>query len=225
MKRSLPCVLILVLASCSRAPETADGPLTRELLQRHIVDRGPVRYRTVNDYCWTAEEVESIIDETSTSATVKVRESGYREPKEQVKLSPRIERKLDREARKSGMGKHTREMLKTRRVQYGDTTRTATYEFSRNSIDDFWRVDHCNLTLKLKTGPYGEPVEPEKVAQSAEQNTLSSNEPKIHEPQKNASTSEQTHITAETSENRTVFPKKNFSDTFRRATKAWSYNT
>lgn len=121
--------IILSLSGCSKGPEVVDGPLTVEILQRHLVDRGPIRY-SEDDYYWKCEGVESIPEQSSARATVEVRESGFR----------------------SKHGKKTVWSPFRTRVQYGETSRTTMYELTRKSSDDFWRVDHCNWVLKLKTG-------------------------------------------------------------------------
>ncbi len=183
MKTRLAALLtLLVFICCGERPEIVDGPLTCELLQRHIVEHGPLRYRTEPDYLWTAEEVESIEEQTPTTATIKVRESGYRESKKKINLSPGMERRFNRVARESKLGKKTREMLLTRHMRYGETSRVCTYALSRKSADDFWCVTHCNWTLKLKTGSYVPPSEPEEPLRVAGPSEPVAS-PEVREPQ------------------------------------------
>ena len=137
-------LVLLSFLGCSKAPEVIDGSLTRDILQRHLVDRGPIRYSD-DDYYWKCEEVKSITQQTSTRATVEVLESGF----------------------KSKYGKKVLWSPYRTRIQYGETSRDSTYQLSRKSLDDFWRVDHCNWILKLKTGKYGDSIEPEKLTKNA----------------------------------------------------------
>ena len=164
-------VIILILASCSKKPEVVEGPLTRELLQRHIDYLGSIRYssdssgkigRSTNQvsshYYWKFEDVIEIKQQTSISAEILVRVKGHQ---------TRLERRRGRRG--------------TTRIEYGHATRSATWKLSRSSPDDFWRIDEPYRVLKLKTGPYVEPAESEKLVPIAKP-VSAPEEPETSEP-------------------------------------------
>ena len=157
--------VLLSLLGCSKAPEVIGSPLTCEILQRHLVDRGPIQYSD-DDYYWKCEEVKSITQQTSTRATVEVLESGF----------------------KSKYGKKTLWSPYRTRIQYGETSRNSTYQLSRKSLDDFWRVDHCKWILKLKTDKYGDAREPENSTEGVK--PLPPQMPRFTEPQEGLSPAE-----------------------------------
>ena len=150
-------VIILGLASCSKKPEVVEGPLTRELLQRHIDYLGSIRYssdgtgkigRSPNQvsskFYWKFEDVIEIKQQTSTRAEILVRVKGHQ---------TRLERRRGRRG--------------TVRIESGHATRSAIWKLSRSSPDDFWRIDEPYRILKLKTGPYVEPGKSETLVSIA----------------------------------------------------------
>lgn len=130
-------LLLVILTGCGREPEVVEGPLTREILVRHLVELDPVQYKSEDGWKWTCHGVHIIIEQRSTGAEVRVLEKGRKS---------------------TGGGRYSLPKIET-------TSRNATYYLKRNSIDDTWYVDTTDgkavrkfgvfkIRLALKTGEF-----------------------------------------------------------------------
>jgi len=146
MRIHLACILLLfLLPGCGDPTEIIESPLTREVLERHLVDRGPVQYKSDDGWKWTCHRVYLIIEQISTDAEIRVFEKGRR---------------------LVGGGRYSTPRYKT-------TSRNATYHLKRHSIDDTWYVDTIDgkpirkfggfkIRLALKTGEFIMTEKPKK---------------------------------------------------------------
>lgn len=149
MRIRLAWILILFsFFGCSNHPEVVGGPLTKEVLQRHLVDLGPVRYTADDGWNWTCERVYVILRQSSTDAEVRVYERGNK--------------------RKGAVRGGAR---------YEAGSRNATYHLVRNSVNDDWYINTSEgepvrkfgilkIQLALRTGEFVKTEKPEKTSKS-----------------------------------------------------------
>jgi hypothetical protein len=156
---------MLVLFSffgCGNRPEVVEGPLTQKVLERHLVDLGPVRYTADDGWNWTCERVYVIIRQSSTDAEVRVYEKGNKRTGT-VRGIPR----------------------------YAAGSRNATYHLERNSGNDDWYINtsegepvrkfgNFKIRLALRTGEFIKTEELGKVSKALSTDPTST--PQAEEP-------------------------------------------
>jgi len=121
-------LILFILIGCGNPPEVVEGPLTQEVLERHLVELDPVRYKSADGWKWTCTRVYLFHQKNSTEAEVRVYEKGTKW-KWGSDFSPR-------------------------HLKCETRSRNATYHLRRDTVDDNWHIESSEGEPVLKFGNF-----------------------------------------------------------------------